>query len=463
MFRIKFIQSLADYLYYSTIFDGSNDYLTRDGDLTGGANSKQGTISVFVKSASDVADGGIMGSHDVFSVRIAGGELFIDAFNASITQIMRLRATVPILVADGWVHILASWDLSDTGKRHVYINGVDVTNPIIYTDDTIAYSSDNWNIGARGDTFGRLDGMLSELYFNNTYLDLSIEANRLKFRGADGKPVYLGANGELPTGTTPLIYLRNQVPGWHVNLGSGGGFTEHGTLVDGGDDKPGRTNFVVDGWQTFEGGTLDQTTLEANDNNATATWGVNGVSKDTHANAEKATLSLINAVADSGGLGTRRDHDLGTGTITLDLNAYPDTQSVGFWLQITALADGSSAFPAYWGDNNNDIDTICRLAVSRSGGTYSASIGNSGGSSSSITISPAAFYWVTVKIVKNGTCLMRIYDASGVQVGSEVSVAGQNVSFFYHRLGANSSSNIGFTYIDDYIWDKTDATFPLGP
>lgn len=63
------------------------------------------------------------------------------------------------------------------------------------------------------------------------YVDFSVEATRLKFRNAGGKPVNLGSDGSIPTGGSPIQYFSGATVDWHTNKGTGGGFTENGTLT----------------------------------------------------------------------------------------------------------------------------------------------------------------------------------------------------------------------------------------
>jgi hypothetical protein len=53
-----------------------------------------------------------------------------------------------------------------------------------------------------------------------------------KFISADGKPVYLGANGQLPTGSPPAVFLSGDSTSFATNQGTGGAFTLTGTLTD---------------------------------------------------------------------------------------------------------------------------------------------------------------------------------------------------------------------------------------
>lgn len=60
-------------------------------------------------------------------------------------------------------------------------------------------------------------------------------ATRRKFRTLDGKPVDLGANGSIPTGTAPAIFFHRadgaDASTFANNLGTGGSFTLTGTMV----------------------------------------------------------------------------------------------------------------------------------------------------------------------------------------------------------------------------------------
>ena len=213
-------------------FDGSFDYLSRGADLTGNADSKVGTISIWFRwdglgAEQHLLGVGTTGEH--LQVWLSsGGDLRIDAHTNSPAGIgMRLTSTVQILDT-AWHHLMASWDMTDTGKRHMYLDGADVISPIIYNNTTIDYTGDDWKIGSRGDPFGKWNGCISEIWFTPAeYLDMSDSGNRAKFYNA-GAPVEPGATGSTPTGTSPLIYVRT----WsgNYNSGTGGAFTLTGTL-----------------------------------------------------------------------------------------------------------------------------------------------------------------------------------------------------------------------------------------
>jgi hypothetical protein len=76
------------------------------------------------------------------------------------------------------------------------------------------------------DPHGRLNADVADLWFTNQYLDITQETVRRKFITAGGKPVFLGNNGELPTGASPLVFFSGDRTVWNAgtNKGTGGNF-----------------------------------------------------------------------------------------------------------------------------------------------------------------------------------------------------------------------------------------------
>jgi hypothetical protein len=79
----------------------------------------------------------------------------------------------------------------------------------------------------------KFNGDVADLWWApGVYLDLTVTANRRKFISADRRPVPLGANGQTPTGSAPLIFLSGDLAAWHTNKGTGGGLTQTGALSE---------------------------------------------------------------------------------------------------------------------------------------------------------------------------------------------------------------------------------------
>lgn len=234
----------------SADFDGTNDYMTRT-TLVGAADSKSGILSYWVRIDSNVdfaralvintaanairfisfTRGTIAGGGDV------DGQIGIWGRNSAGTQILKIGTASAPSASATWLHFLASWDLAASTAR-VYLNDVQDETITTLTDDLVDYTVDGPAVGA-GPTGGlKLNGVLAEVYFAlGQYLDFSIVSNRRKFLSAGGKPVFLGADGSLPTGTAPIIYQHlddgEAVANFATNRGTGGDFTITGTLDTG--------------------------------------------------------------------------------------------------------------------------------------------------------------------------------------------------------------------------------------
>lgn len=221
-------------------FDGTNDYLTRGAGLTGAADSKAMTFSCWVKVGADGSTMRILRGvstvggtvRRVAVSRETDNTLNVWCANATDTNILSLNGTTAT-IADGWVHVLISFDLTDTAKRHFYVNDASGLSVSVWTNDTIDFTIADWAIGAVPNGTEKFNGDIADLWFMpGTYIDLSIEANRRNFISEDGKPVYLGPNGNYPTGSAPLIFLSGATSSWHTNKGTGGGFTVTGALTE---------------------------------------------------------------------------------------------------------------------------------------------------------------------------------------------------------------------------------------
>ena len=222
----------------SANYDGTNDYLTRGQGLTGAVDSKKGSV---VFSFSTSKSGGIAFLHATGdrvrfrkrSTGVGSQIIMIQAFNSTPTKILDIRTTTQ--VGDGEVHtVMASWDLGAGGGpvTHLYLDGVSDKSVNTATDDTIDYTTDDWSVGALVDGSNKLDGDLAHLWFEDgVIIDFSLAAERAKFVDSTGRLADKGSDGSIPTGTSPIIFVKDD----EVNAGTGGGFTENGALTAGAD------------------------------------------------------------------------------------------------------------------------------------------------------------------------------------------------------------------------------------
>lgn len=223
------------YIANAVDFNGSSDYLTRSGSV--GSPNQLCLFSCWVR-----LDGGNASTMDILRLPNEVVKVYRDSSNkfhlslrrSDSTIIYEANSTNSYTSGSSWIHVLMSCDLQDgsAALKHIYINGSSdktlVTDPNLGSN--IAYGvNDTTSVAANQIGGNPLNGCISELYFTNYYLDLSVQANREKFRSAAGKPVDLGSNGSLPTGSQPLIYLKNPAASVNVNSGTISNFTINGS------------------------------------------------------------------------------------------------------------------------------------------------------------------------------------------------------------------------------------------
>lgn len=232
-FGLQGVPAASGYSPNAVTFD-SSDYLSRASDLVGSADGVQGLFSVWFKRTVSATEEHIYSrgaSGDGFHVYFnSSDELVVDAYDVSAVLVMRIKTDTTVTDTN-WHHIVLSFDLSNTSKRHIYLDGVSHFTSVVYnTAGTIEYTQGSATVCSRGDSFGRFAGQIMELYFHPTYLDLSVSSNLDKFRAA-GAPADLATTQ--PSGGTPILYLKNAFGTFHQNAGSGGDFTVNGTLSAG--------------------------------------------------------------------------------------------------------------------------------------------------------------------------------------------------------------------------------------
>lgn len=230
-------------------FDGVDDHLTRDGDLTGNADGKLGLVSFWFKLNG--GDGTRMSVYNTKAplgtfneiVRLISGTdnlWFLRFARSGGGAVEQFRSATTYIADNTWRHFAASWDLNVAGAQHLFIDGVDdLADDIFKTHDvgkTIIYTQDDHSIAAEVEgadpTVEFLDACLAEVYLNFAeFLDLSVPANLEKLRTSEGKPADLGSDGSTPTGNVPIVYLAGGVPEFFTNKGSGGNFTKQGAPV----------------------------------------------------------------------------------------------------------------------------------------------------------------------------------------------------------------------------------------
>lgn len=224
-------------------FDGINDIASRGANLTGISSGKAGTIS-FWMNMTDTTDGMRIvrgfGATEYFTIlkRASGGGSTIAVFgrNSANGIVLLIDSTTVIDNTSGWTHFLASWDLA-SGYGELYVNDVDDQDlsQQILTNDFVDFTDcTDWVIGGTSGPTPQWKGDVAELWFTTTQIDITVASNRRKFITTNGDPANLGYNGNKPTGTQPLLYLKGNASVWNAgtNYGSGGNFTMTGAVTN---------------------------------------------------------------------------------------------------------------------------------------------------------------------------------------------------------------------------------------
>ena len=234
-------------------FDGSATYLSRGAGLTGASNANTGVCSFWFrhnKAYNDKVRFVLDASPE--SIQIGSDHptnfMGIGVFDATTSRSMAIsEGVIGYRESSRWHHFLSSWDAgSDT--MQCYLDDVAVSNSVtVDTGAQVDYTASDWFIGASESLNDHWRGELSDfwLFFGGSFLDLTTTGNRRKFIDANKRPVSLGADGSTPMGSAPIVYLNNPLATWQNNLGTGGDFTEHGTLLAGDDFGPGPVPLLI--------------------------------------------------------------------------------------------------------------------------------------------------------------------------------------------------------------------------
>lgn len=222
---------------------GSNVSMSRTGTLAGISDSSNVIFSAWFKSdepqTNAIIDFDGLNGNPNFDVFIsASGNIQMNVTNNLNAAIWTVNTSGLNLHDGEWHHILIAMQGPQTSKQ-LYIDDVVpsfATNSGT-TDSPIAFSSNVTDIGigqrnsGSGTPDGYMRGCLTDIYLHTTYIDIDIASNRRKFIDANGKPVYLGYYGQAPLGVVPHLFLKNPPSNFHVNRGTGGDFTQNGTLT----------------------------------------------------------------------------------------------------------------------------------------------------------------------------------------------------------------------------------------
>ncbi|UAW59219.1 hypothetical protein CRP603_gp52 [Roseobacter phage CRP-603] len=218
----------------STEFDGSSDYLQKTSDLSGNSDGKTFTFSFWIYP--EPANNNTMyiyhtsGSwRNTISWTPSNGRLFVSFFanESSGGTVFEIQAPLIKCPRGKWSHVIFSADMTDSNKRHLYINDIDASPSWTYSNQNIDFTRSTHAIAddQTGST-GNFKGKIAHFYYDRTYRDLSVESNRRNFIDANLGSTSVATQSAL----NPILYLP-MTDGYTVgeNEGSGGNFSGVGS------------------------------------------------------------------------------------------------------------------------------------------------------------------------------------------------------------------------------------------
>jgi len=233
----------------AAFFDGSNDYLYNNN--TSVSDTDELTLSFWIRPSSLTSVHTILNGY--FSrlwVYISSVGQLIVILQSSVSTLLSYSTATGAISAGSWHHVVLSVDTGTTGVNDnaCYINDVQQANVSVLTAGSIDFTTNKQLcVGAFYNTFVvpsdsfHYHGDIAELYIDNSFVDLSSASARQKF-AHKCNPVFLGTQGQCPTGSVPWVYLSDGFDDFHLNRGAliqqpfSQLFTEFGALTVG--DKP---------------------------------------------------------------------------------------------------------------------------------------------------------------------------------------------------------------------------------
>ena len=211
----------------ASVFDGANDYLNKA--ITTSSNNKTMTFSCILNTASvdndDILFSAFDGTYTTVECSLSSGNrsIYFNVRNSSGVQVLKAGWSIDWEeVQNRNNHICISFDLSDTSKRHLYVNGVEAAGAYYAYIDSVIPSSLTTYVGRYTAANKYLLGTIGEVYLDDSYTDL---ATSNPFWDSDTNRPNSVRKVIEDTGVTPLIALPIIGNDAGNNLGSGGDFT----------------------------------------------------------------------------------------------------------------------------------------------------------------------------------------------------------------------------------------------
>jgi hypothetical protein len=226
----------SEYIARSAKSDGSTGYL----DGVSVSDSKILTFVCAFYADGTTSDNYIISSENdsssiKFFIEAKSDDIKIVAYYQENNNEVLEAILTNVLTIDTWNTVMVSLDLTDTNKRHIYVNGSSINITWSkYFNDVITYTN-MFCLGNPNYSY-YTQFPISTMYFTTDYIDFSLESNRNLFVNQLGYPRDLTPEIEAGNIPTPLIYLPfDDTSNLGKNLGTGGDMTVVGGVTSGSD------------------------------------------------------------------------------------------------------------------------------------------------------------------------------------------------------------------------------------
>jgi hypothetical protein len=169
-------------------FDGTGEYYNRSlsSALTGSSDSKEGTISVWVRPADTTGAQVVfdIGNRVILQI-LDGGEIRFIGHNG-VAQEVIITSTAEVINTNVWNHIFVSFNTASGSEvGELYHNGSSIAHSeTVTTDSTIDFNRSgafNFNIAASNAGASLYQGCIGELFIGTSFVDPSVGADLARF------------------------------------------------------------------------------------------------------------------------------------------------------------------------------------------------------------------------------------------------------------------------------------------
>jgi hypothetical protein len=192
--------------------------------FTGATPSKKGTTSFWFRMQGGDGSFGQLFESDKDNLNRWN---YINASSDSSAVASLFTSSTFVASGATWHHLFSTFDETGapSGAGDILIDGVSVIGGFSQAGsptDVDYAGAKTLTLGARNGGSLLLNADIADLYINwGTYLNPATELS--KFRNpATGRPVDLGVNGSIPTGSAHIGFFSGAVANWHQNKGTGG-------------------------------------------------------------------------------------------------------------------------------------------------------------------------------------------------------------------------------------------------